>query len=1550
MVRVCAAYMDATDLLGKTFTCADSHGSSYTATLAGGDADGGCYLLVFDHVYSSAPGSTTVTITCSNTATADCLIKPYIITGQASDQSTAAHNSFSEAGTSTSTCEISLTTTQAGSAVFILGAPNNLSVPTAIAGTATDDNWDDSGVGSHGVVGRASALTVTPGATTFGWTLSPASVFGYGVLAAEVLPAVTIARVQHNSMTTTGTAGSSFAATLGSGVTAGNLLVATVTLGTNLTVTPPAGWTQAGPTETVSGSLQQQVWYLVVASGGATSWTWSWTGSHSFGWTVDEWNSPTGWPASPVDSSAGAVHSTASTAVNCGTPAATAHALELWYGVLSWADSGQTLSGITGGWTTGDTAVFTGNNTSTGFYQVAAATGTPSLAATISASRVNAGVVATFTPAAGTTVTSTGSASMASMAAAGTGTVLNPVTSAGSVSMASMAAAGSGSTSGVVTSTGSVSMAAMGAGGTGQVPVIATGSVSLAAMTVHGTGSAPVIATGSVSLATASAGGSGTVAPPVSAAGSVSMASMAAGGSGGSGTVTAVAAWTGSYAVTSGFFFPFPAARPVQVAVTNTPGDWLFALVTWRPSTAGSGASVVVADDAHNWWEPAGAPTADSGAAGVTRTALWAAPAARVANSVTGVTQVQVAATGPVLSLACTIVDFAGLLPWYQVAAITGSFANASSSLALSSAAPSARALLFAAFGSDNNGDTVTGPSGWTALTGSSATNGTDHTADIKLTPAWQVTSGTATASVSSSGSLDLSGVIAGVLVSAPQPAQPNPNWPVMITEAAIGSGVQTPPSQMTWTPLSGRSLALSITQGKQYSLGQLQAGQGTITLDDPDGALIPPGTGSYAGIDSGTPLRRRVIWPGLPGSPNLTPNYVAFSGYFRRWPWNMDEQLLRGQVQAEVSDAWAYGNGPLNSMAVEECLLDSPHSLWPLTDPPGSTGAGNLVANGAPLPLVTSKFGDGGATVTWGASSGALPGMSSAQVTASGASGGASGMFSQQLAGASLSAPGYGYALAASDPAYPPVSGGVTIEVFAQPADTATGPMAISFAAAASDSQFSLTAAVAAGSAVTLATAVGFTFPGGFTAGAVYYVLGGGTSTQLSATPGGSPVTVTSDGQGYIQVVLLWNPVILAARGINGTVAQLEIDKVAGHLILRCRPAGAVSDTLVTADSGDYRNFPVIACFSLAFTQTTWRVLVSGGEIAAASGTFSSPLPASFATACYGGVMDRVSQGLGFTGTLALAGVYPGFSPQVRALSRYSAAFNGLLNEAACDRAERLLEYAGLTGRRWLGQQAVTYEGDLLASGQDTGGQAAVSSISNVVQSTLPAYASVAPTGDITYRSKLYTWNEPVRWVLGDNTAAGEVPFKPGSMATDYDPSRVTANVQLTQLDSQAVTTPSGVMSATTMAAVASTAERQYGGAPYQQTGYLAADWSSAYNAGGSLVDLADWVQAVYARPQNRIQAVTVDAASHPQAWPFWASAAVGDMVQVNVRLPTAATTPLIALTARITQTARSSQFSQGGTSAAITATLDFAPEYNALTCDDPVRGLLNGTNVMPW
>lgn len=195
LVCISAAWLDYTDQLGKTFTCVDNHGNSYSYAVGGpgGDADGGCYLLPFQFKYTSAPGATTVKITASDNAAADCLIQPYIFTGQAASQSTAANNKFSEVGTATTTYEIALTPTVLGSQIIVLAAPNHnsgLTGPvTSIAGTTTDVDWDDSTAGSRGTAGHATSLTSSLTSTTYGWTSVNQSPFGYGVMAYEVLPA-----------------------------------------------------------------------------------------------------------------------------------------------------------------------------------------------------------------------------------------------------------------------------------------------------------------------------------------------------------------------------------------------------------------------------------------------------------------------------------------------------------------------------------------------------------------------------------------------------------------------------------------------------------------------------------------------------------------------------------------------------------------------------------------------------------------------------------------------------------------------------------------------------------------------------------------------------------------------------------------------------------------------------------------------------------------------------------------------------------------------------------------------------------------------------------------------------------------------------------------------------------------------------------------------------------------------------------------------------------------------------------------------------------------
>jgi hypothetical protein len=55
----------------------------------------------------------------------------------------------------------------------------------------------------------------------------------------------------------------------------------------------------------------------------------------------------------------------------------------------------------------------------------------------------------------------------------------------------------------------------------------------------------------------------------------------------------------------------------------------------------------------------------------------------------------------------------------------------------------------------------------------------------------------------------------------------------------------------------------------------------------------------------------------------------------------------------------------------------------------------------------------------------------------------------------------------------------------------------------------------------VTIFPTAGSTTPGGFTAGNLYYVVSASTDTfKLSATSGGSAVTVTADGSGIVQLL----------------------------------------------------------------------------------------------------------------------------------------------------------------------------------------------------------------------------------------------------------------------------------------------------------------------------------------------------------------------------------------------------------------------------------------------
>ena len=215
---------------------------------------------------------------------------------------------------------------------------------------------------------------------------------------------MTITPVQGNQVNSSVSV-TSQAITLGAGVTQGNLLVASVTVGSNTTsiTGPSGGWTQAIINNPAGSNalVDTSIWWTVVSAGqaGQTSWTWTFGASHTVYMCIKEWSSTNGWPASPMDQTAQG--DTAGTPVQAttivsGTTSTTTQASELWIASLAYKGTAQTESSITSGWTKDLESTISGNTTMTMLYQVALSTGTAACQYTIGTAQYWAGCIATF--------------------------------------------------------------------------------------------------------------------------------------------------------------------------------------------------------------------------------------------------------------------------------------------------------------------------------------------------------------------------------------------------------------------------------------------------------------------------------------------------------------------------------------------------------------------------------------------------------------------------------------------------------------------------------------------------------------------------------------------------------------------------------------------------------------------------------------------------------------------------------------------------------------------------------------------------------------------------------------------------------------------------------------------------------------------------------------------------------------------------------------------------------------------------------------------------
>lgn len=186
LVAVVNVTYKATVSTAPTLTVTDSKGGTWTEGPNAYDThfDGSA---VFERYLSAAPGSMTVSFSTSNHSQAGLSLAVEVVDGAASSQAGAGQSATGFGGGAGPGDESSITTTQAGSLVFVgSGWSTDGSQLTPDSATTTLQDYVDSTDITQMLTGQ-SAATTTPGAETLGWR---GTVSEYSSWAAqEVLPA-----------------------------------------------------------------------------------------------------------------------------------------------------------------------------------------------------------------------------------------------------------------------------------------------------------------------------------------------------------------------------------------------------------------------------------------------------------------------------------------------------------------------------------------------------------------------------------------------------------------------------------------------------------------------------------------------------------------------------------------------------------------------------------------------------------------------------------------------------------------------------------------------------------------------------------------------------------------------------------------------------------------------------------------------------------------------------------------------------------------------------------------------------------------------------------------------------------------------------------------------------------------------------------------------------------------------------------------------------------------------------------------------------------------
>jgi hypothetical protein len=186
-----------------------------------------------------------------------------------------------------------------------------------------------------------------------------------------------------------------------------------------------------------------------------------------------------------------------------------------------------------------------------------------------------------------------------------------------------------------------------------------------------------------------------------------------------------------------------------------------------------------------------------------------------------------------------------------------------------------------------------------------------------------------------------------------------------------------TPPDQLSWTDLSGRTITIEpirFSRGIQYEQQSLEAGTLEIPLANNDGYLTAGNNLSPYYPQAGqtdVPVRLRAIWPSSP-----TPYAVLYTGFADDVKVQRDEETLYGYVTLTAADCWSRLTAQMLTAGQQENLEDSPAGFYPCNDLAGALAAANLAPTSLPpLAQQDSKSGTGALNIGFGNTDITLPG-----------------------------------------------------------------------------------------------------------------------------------------------------------------------------------------------------------------------------------------------------------------------------------------------------------------------------------------------------------------------------------------------------------------------------------------------------------------------------------------------------------------------------------------------------------------------------------------------